>query len=141
MAKKQTRSSAKAPVRIYRGADVPMRVIREYARRVAERFQPDKIILFGSHAYGTPNADSDVDILVIMPARSQPEQAVKIRLALRAPFRMDLLVRTPRTLQRRLASGDSFLHEVMSKGKVLDATGDAEVGEKSGGGTPGVDTI
>src|SRR3954469_4725638 len=83
----------------YRGADVPMRVIRRFARQVAEIFQPDKIILFGSHAYGTPHADSDVDILVIMPARNQLDQAFKIRLAVDAPFAMDLIVRTPRKMK------------------------------------------
>ena len=45
----------------YSGADVPMRAIRGFARRVAERFQPERIILFGSHAYGHPHDDSDVD--------------------------------------------------------------------------------
>jgi predicted nucleotidyltransferase len=48
-------------------AGVPLSAIRRFARQVAERFQPEKIILFGSHAYGTPNADSDVDMLVVMP--------------------------------------------------------------------------
>jgi hypothetical protein len=49
------RTTSKAPVaRWYRGADIPMRVIRRFARQVAERFHPDKIILFGSYAYGTP---------------------------------------------------------------------------------------
>jgi hypothetical protein len=47
----------------YRGADIPMHVIRRFARQVAERFEPEKIILFGSYAYGRPHADSDVDIL------------------------------------------------------------------------------
>jgi hypothetical protein len=41
--------------RQYAGPDVPLRVIRRYARRVAEQFRPDKIILFGSHAYGPQN--------------------------------------------------------------------------------------
>jgi len=50
----------------YWGANVPMSVIRRFARAVGERFHPDKVILFGSHAYGRPNADSDVDILVII---------------------------------------------------------------------------
>ncbi len=71
---RETRANA-APVRWYRGADVPWRVIRRYARRVAEHFQPEKIILFGSYAYGTPHADSDVDILVIMPARMSSTRA------------------------------------------------------------------
>src|SRR2546427_12348769 len=84
--------------RWYRGADVPMRVIRRFARQVAERFRPDKIILFGSHAYGTPHADSDVDILVIMPARNQLDQAFQIRLAVQAPFPLDLIVRKPNNI-------------------------------------------
>ena len=58
------------PSRCFRVADVPIAEIRRFARQVAERFQPEMIILFGSHAYGTPHADSDVDILVIMPARN-----------------------------------------------------------------------
>src|ERR1700683_4493308 len=102
------KSPAAKVERWYRGANVPMAVIRRYARQVAEHFRPDKIILFGSFAYGTPHADSDVDLLVIMPARSQGSQAYKIRLALTAPFPMDLIVRTPATLEWRLEEGDSF---------------------------------
>jgi predicted nucleotidyltransferase len=52
-----------------------MRVIRRYARAIADEFQPDKIILFGSYAYGTPHEGSDVDLLVIMPARNQHDRA------------------------------------------------------------------
>jgi predicted nucleotidyltransferase len=62
-----------------------LRVIRRYARSIAEEFHPDKIILFGSHAYGTPHEDSDMDLLVVMPARNQHDQAVRIRW--RRPFR------------------------------------------------------
>ena len=112
----------------YWGADVPMRVIRRFARQVAERFQPDKIILFGSYAYGTPNADSDVDLLVVMPTWNQHSQRVKIRMALTAPFPMDLLVRTPQELQMRLREGDAFLTEIVSKGKVLYEKLDPRVG-------------
>src|SRR6266478_6201575 len=90
--------SRAVPTRWYRGADVPMREIRRFARQVAERFQPDKIILFGSHAYGTPHADSDVDILVIMPARNQMDQACRIDDAIDPPFPLDLIVRTPKNV-------------------------------------------
>src|ERR1051325_3514009 len=86
----------------YRGADIPMRVIRRYAREVAEHFAPDKIILFGSYAYGTPHEDSDVDLLVVMPARNQHDQAVRILWRLAAPFRLDLIVRTPKQMAWRL---------------------------------------
>src|SRR5437867_7071122 len=89
------------PQRWYRGADIPMRVIRRFARQVAERFQPEKIILFGSYAYGTPHEDSDVDFLVVMAARNEIDQGVKIRRAVPRRFPMDLIVRTPRNLQWR----------------------------------------
>lgn len=96
-----------------------MRVIRRFAQRVAERFHPEKIILFGSHAYGTPHANSDVDILVIMPTRNQLDQAVKIELACDPPFPLDIIVRTPHNVQWRLGEGESFLREITTKGKVL----------------------
>src|SRR5262245_66109971 len=121
MTRKPRTTSKARPPRWYRGADIPLRVIRRFARQVAERFQPEKIILFGSYAYGTPHADSDVDILVIMPARNQIDQAVKISLAIDPPFPLDLIVRTPRNLEWRLKEGDSFLQEIVSNGKVLYA--------------------
>jgi predicted nucleotidyltransferase len=130
MAKKKPNPSSVVSPRLHRGADIPMRLIRRYAREVAERFHPDKIILFGSYAYGTPHADSDVDILVIMPSRNL-NLAVQIRWELPAPFPMDLLVRTPAYLQSRLELGDSFLREVVSKGKVLYEKDHSSMGEES----------
>jgi predicted nucleotidyltransferase len=103
----------------YRGANIPMRVIRDFARRVAERFRPEKIILFGSYAYGTPHEDSDVDILVVMPARNELDQSVRIELACESYFPLDILVRTPENMRWRLEEGDSFLREIVSRGKVL----------------------
>src|SRR6266705_865839 len=85
MSKKPRASLDPKLPRWYRGADVPMALIRRFAREVAEHFHPDKIILFGSHAYGTPHADSDVDLLVIMPTSDQHSQAVRIRWQLPAP--------------------------------------------------------
>ncbi len=108
-----------------------MAVIRRYARQVAERFRPEKIILFGSYAYGQPHEDSDVDLLVIMPARNPHDQAVKIRWELPAPFAMDLLIRTPKDLQWRLEERESFHTEIMSKGKVLYEEKHKRMGAKS----------
>jgi uncharacterized protein len=120
------------PIRWDRATDVPMRVIRRFARDVAERFHPEKIILFGSHAYGRPHADSDVDILVVMPCRNEIDQRYKIRLAVDAPFPLDLKVRTPHNMEWRLAEGDWFLREVVARGKVLYEAPDKGVGTKSG---------
>jgi predicted nucleotidyltransferase len=124
------------PKRMYTGANIPMRVIRRYARAIAERFQPEKIILFGSYAYGTPNEDSDVDLLVIMPAWNEHSKAVKIRMALTAPFPMDLIVRTPKEMKWRLEERESFTSEITSKGKVLYEKGHGRVGQKSRGRLP-----
>ena len=85
--------------------------------KLACQFDPQKIILFGSHAWGTPHAHSDVDLFVVMPTRNELGQALKIRLAFPAPFAMDLLVRTPEKLQARLKEGDSFTTEIMTKGR------------------------
>jgi len=129
MSKKRDTSPAKEP-RWYRGADIPMRVIRRYARAIAEEFHPERIILFGSYAYGTPHEDSDVDLLVVMPCRNQLDQGFKIRCTVEAPFPMDLIVRTPKEMKWRLEEGESFLREITSKGKVLYEANDSRVGAK-----------
>ncbi len=121
------------PKRYYTGANIPMRVIRRYARAIAERFQPDKIILFGSYAYGTPHEDSDVDLLVVKPTWNQISQAVQIRWALSPPFPMDLIVRTPKEMKWRLEEGESFLTEIVSKGKVLYEKSDRCMGAQGRG--------
>jgi predicted nucleotidyltransferase len=121
--------------RWYRGADIPMRIIRRFARRVAERFSPDKIILFGSYAYGTPHADSDVDILVVMPARNELDMAVRISLDIDPRFPLDIIVRTPKNMKWRLEEGDSFLREITSKGKILYEKTHSRMGKKGGRGS------
>jgi predicted nucleotidyltransferase len=137
MAKKPRNEPPAHFPRWYRGADIPMTLIRRFARQVAERFDPEKIILFGSYAHGTPHADSDVDILVVMPTRNELDQSVRICLAVDYNFPVDLLVRTPKNLAWRLAEGDSFLREVVTRGKVLYEKADGCVGPKSRGRPPG----
>jgi predicted nucleotidyltransferase len=128
---KPTRPSSRLP-RWYRGADIPRRLIRQFAKRVAERYQPEKIILFGSYAYGQPHADSDVDILVVMPAKNELDLAAEITFDVDHNFPLDLLVRTPDNLARRLTSGDSFLCDVMNRGKVLYDKGHGRVDSQGG---------
>ncbi len=116
------------------GTDVTLHVIQRYVRQVAKRFNPSQIILFGSHAYATLNADSDVDLLVVMPTRNPLDQALKIRRAVPAPFPVDLLVRMPETLKWRLEEGDCFLREIVSRGKVLYEKAHGRLGAKSRAG-------
>ena len=95
--------------------------IRKFSEAVARKFRPEKIILFGSYGYGQPTEDSDVDLLVIMPrTRAHGERmSVRIRHAVPRDFPLDLLVRTPAEVSKRLRWGDFFLREVMEKGEVL----------------------
>lgn len=130
------RNKTKPAERMYWGADVPLREIRRFALAVAKHFDPEKIILFGSHGYGCPHQDSDVDILIIMPARNKHTQAVKIREVVHAPFPMDLLVRAPDEMRWRLEEGDLFHTEIVTKGKVLYEKGDARMGKKGGSRFP-----
>lgn len=95
--------------------------IQKFAQRLGEVFSPQRVILFGSYAYGQPTQDSDVDLMVIMPLYNctPVEKSVEIRLKLRPSFPMDILVRTPERVRERLALGDIFMREVFSKGRVL----------------------
>ena len=94
--------------------------IREFSNAVARQFRPEKIILFGSYPHGKPSEESDVDLLVIMPFKGRPvRQSFEIRRRVRADFALDLLARTPQTIAQRLAWGDSFIQEILAKGKVL----------------------
>lgn len=104
------------------------REITDVVAQIVERFHPRKVVLFGSYAYGIPTPDSDVDLLMVMetPLR-HVEQAVEIRKAVDFPFPVDMLVRTPRHLAARLALGDVFLREVLTKGVVLYAAYDTGV--------------
>jgi predicted nucleotidyltransferase len=116
----------------YPSPNVPLAAIRRFARQVAERFQPQKIVLFGSYAYGTPHAESDVDLLVVIPARSEISKSARITLAFDPPFALDLIVRTPQHVERGLREGDWFLREVIAKGKVLYEASHRRMAAKSG---------
>jgi len=134
MARQQSLVIPWGTVRNKRGLVRPS-VIRRLARAIAERFQPEQIILFGSYAYGEPNPDSDVDVLVVMPARNEIDQSVRITLAVDAPFPLDLIVRTPKNLRWRLEEGDWFLRGVVGRGKLLHEETDRGVGRESGRGS------
>ena len=75
-----------------------------FRSQIAEHFHPDKIILFGSYAYGQPHEESDVDLLVVMPAYDVVNQEIRIGEAFDWPFSLDLMVRTPQQVERGLSS-------------------------------------
>lgn len=99
---------------------VTMEEIQALADRIAREFNPERIILFGSHAYGTPTTDSDVDLLVVLPHTGKTwEAATAIRARIQPTFPLDLLVRSPIQLCERLGMGDTFLTEIVERGKIV----------------------
>ena len=94
--------------------------LQAFSQAVAQEFRPEKIVLFGSYAYGTPTEDSDVDLLVVMPFdRRQGRKSLEIRQRIPAGFPLDLIVRTPDFITQRLEWGDCFTQEILTKGQVL----------------------
>lgn len=99
---------------------VSMRQIKAVGREIGMRFKPCKVILFGSYAEGRATPDSDVDILVVTHFKgSSIDQSVEIRMQVRPPFPVDLLVRTPQAIEKRLFMGDQFIRSILERGKVL----------------------
>jgi uncharacterized protein len=105
---------------------IPMSQIEALSQQIVDQFQPDRIILFGSYAYGVPTQDSDVDLMVVMPFEGHPAwQAVKIRQDIHAGFPLDLMVRTSQQIQERLSLEDYFIQDIVEKGRILYASPDA----------------
>jgi predicted nucleotidyltransferase len=97
--------------------------IRLLCDTIAQEFHPDKIVLFGSYAYGQPRPDSDVDLLVVMPFEGSPFRQASVILShvvrTVGVLPMDLLVRTAEQVQERLHMGDSFMREIIERGRVM----------------------
>lgn len=94
--------------------------IQNLGQQIGAQFHPEKVILFGSQAYGQPTPDSDIDLLVVMNYQGRhTTQAIKILTQLKLLAPVDLLVRTPTEVQERLALGDQFMREIIERGKVI----------------------
>ena len=100
--------------------DVTLRRIKEIAHQIVEHSHPQKIILFGSHAYGTATVDSDVDLLIMMETEKKPlHVAAQIAAAIDHPFPLDIIVFTPSDWNASLKRKGVCATEVMMKGIVL----------------------
>lgn len=97
--------------------------IKNLCQQIAREFNPEKIILFGSQAYGKPTAESDIDLLIVMPYEGSPFRQAGEILKRVIPqvgvLPIDLLVRTPEQINERLAIGDQFVAEILERGKVM----------------------
>ena len=114
---------------------IPMKTIRAIAKHIAKKFDPEQIILFGSHAYGNPTAWSDVDLLIVidMPKGKEFEKSLEVGRSLPSlTFGLDIVVRSRKDIERRKKLGDWFLVEVTEKGKVLYERSNRRMGNQSG---------
>ena len=96
-------------------------LIQEVKNRIVSGVHPEKIILFGSYAYGTPTKDSDLDLLVIMPTdEPMHKRVLKIRKMLR-DFRIpkDIMVYTPQEVEKWKNASTAFVTSILKKGKVI----------------------
>ena len=99
---------------------ISLEAIAELGQRIAREFRPHVIVLFGSYAYGAPSQDSDVDIMVVLSVKKRGARpSLEIRRRISAGFPVDILVRAPEDVERRLRWGDSFITEVMTHGRVM----------------------
>ncbi|MEK7146791.1 MAG: nucleotidyltransferase domain-containing protein [Patescibacteria group bacterium] len=96
--------------------------IQEVTEKIVREFQPEKIILFGSYAWGTPTQDSDVDLFIVKETLNTRETAREIDGSIRPrPFPIDLIVYKPESVKNALAANDFFIKDIIAKGRVLYA--------------------
>ena len=99
---------------------VSMQAIEDLSKLIAREYQPERIVLFGSYAYGEPRAESDVDLLVIMPFEGKGfRKSLEILNHCDPEFDVDLLARRPDDTKRRYQEGDPLIREALDRGKVL----------------------
>lgn len=99
---------------------VSLRDIRDVGERIGREFDPDRVILFGSHAEGRADEDSDVDLLVVLPFDGRPlHKSLEILNRLDVRFPCDLLARRPEDVTRRYAQGDPLIREALDRGVVV----------------------
>ncbi|MCK4781855.1 nucleotidyltransferase domain-containing protein [Candidatus Parcubacteria bacterium] len=95
--------------------------IKRITGRIVEKYKPEKIILFGSFAYGNPTKDSDADLFIIKKTKQlKTKRILKVdRMLLDRNIPLDILVYTPQEVKNRILLGDFFIRNIIQKGKIL----------------------
>jgi predicted nucleotidyltransferase len=98
-------------------------ILAEIVKKLKKDYKPLKIILFGSHAYGHPQEDSDLDLFILKNTKNRPvDRFVNVKRIIYNPkwkIPISPLVYTPKELKNRLKLGDDFISEITKKGIVL----------------------
>jgi len=94
--------------------------IDNITKQIVKKYKPEKIILYGSFAYGKPTEDSDVDLLVIKKTNKRKvERIQELLMKIKSNLPLEPLVYSPKEYEERLDLGDFFFQDIFKKGKVL----------------------
>ena len=110
--------------------NIPDTMIEEIVRRLTAEFDPERIILFGSHAWGTPTKDSDIDLFIIVGKSEEraTQRAIRAHGCLRGlNASKDVIVRTVEEMERYGAAPASLEARVLERGRVIYERGDQGV--------------
>ncbi len=98
-------------------------LVSRLVQHIVSGYRPERIILFGSYAYGQPTEDSDIDLLIIKETTERPiDRRLTVRRMAYDPQRriaLSPLVLTPAELSRRLQAGDAFITEIVTRGRIV----------------------
>jgi len=99
------------------------KIIKQISEKIRKEYHPEKIILFGSRAWGKPRRDSDIDLFIIKRTKDRHiDRSVAVRDILEdenQSFSFDLIVYTPAETRRRIRLGDDFIKKIVNEGIVL----------------------
>jgi len=99
------------------------KILSEIVEKLKREYDPIKIILFGSYAYGNPTEDSDIDLFILKDSKKRGvERFVSVKKIIYNPNRkipVSPIVYTPEELEKRLRMGDDFIKEILEKGVIL----------------------
>lgn len=94
--------------------------IHQIVKKIAKALHPEKVILFGSWAWGTPGLDSDVDLFIVKKKEGEfLEEHRRVRRIINGEIAADVLIYTPEEVERRRALGDFFIKGIIERGTYL----------------------
>ncbi len=98
--------------------------IQRLCKSIVEKFRPQKVILFGSYAHGSPTYDSDIDLMIVMPySGNELDKMVEVRRVLDSEIPLDVFVKTQEQIDDCIAMEDVFVANIIKNGKVIYESG------------------
>ena len=98
-------------------------VLAKTVQVIAQEYQPEEIVLFGSYAYGTPDTESDIDLLIVKktekPFFQRLFEVQRIVSEVCRGYALEPIVLSPGEIEERLQLGDQFIKEILTKGVVM----------------------